>query len=389
MQHNKVVIVLAMLTSAWAATSRAATFSVLHAFGADSTDGVVPEAGVIRDSSGNLYGTTLFGGVYGDGTIYRLDPAGNLTVLHNLNGGSNGGLPYGGVIRDGAGNLYGTNFIAGGTGCGGGGCGTVYKLETSGRFIVLHTFTGGSDGGGPYGGLVRDSAGNLYGTTMNGGNVCANSTCGVVFKIASSGDFTVLHSFTPADAFNPWAGLVRDADGNMYGTTSSGGSAGFGAIFKLDAALNYSVIFNFAGGAGGAGPLAPLTVDSAGNLYGTTEGGGTGYFGTVFVLDSSLKFNVLHDFTTGPTGFAPYYGVARDSTGNLYGTTLEGGNNACDCGVVFEQEATGTYTVLHKFSGGDDGSMPYGGLLHVGEYLYGTASEGGANGAGVVFRIKP
>jgi uncharacterized repeat protein (TIGR03803 family) len=105
--------------------------------------------------------------------------------------------------------------------------------------------------------------------------------------------------------------------------------------------------------------------------------------------DPSLNLTVLHDFTTGPSGFITYYAVARDSAGNLYRTTMEGGNNACDCGVVFAQEAAGTYTVLHRFSGGEDGSLPYSGLLHSGEYLYGTASGGGANGEGVVFRIRP
>jgi uncharacterized repeat protein (TIGR03803 family) len=387
---KKRIIALAALAHLWASAAPAATFSVLHAFSGGSADGITPQSPLIRDSSGNLYGTTLFGGFYGLGTIYKLDPAGKLTVLHSFNGQSDGGLSYGGVIRDSAGNLYGANFLAAGTGCGGEGCGTVYKLAASGTFKVLHTFTGGSDGGQPYGSLVHDASGNLYGTTLYGGNISANSTCGVVFKLDPSGALTVLHSFSFSDGANPWASLVRDSVGNMYGTASSGGTGNSGVIFKLDTALNFSVIFNFAGGDGGSSPMGPLSVDSAGNLYGTTESGGTGDFGTAFVLDSALDLTVLHNFVGGSTGFQPYTSdLARDSAGNLYGTTMNGGNSECFCGVVFEKEAAGTYSLLHRFSGGDDGSLPLNGVLYSGGNLFGAASHGGANGAGVIFRIKP
>jgi uncharacterized repeat protein (TIGR03803 family) len=180
---------------------------------------------VIRDQAGNLYGTTTFGGAAGYGVVYKVDTAGLETVLYSFKGAADGGEPYGGLIRDSAGNLYGTTPSYG-TGYEG----VVYKVDTAGNETVLYTFTGGSDGGYPYGGLVRDSAGNLYGTTSLGGTAGA----GVVYELSAAGQETVLHSFTGgADGGTPYAGVIRDSAGNIYGTTYSGGKENSGGVFKL------------------------------------------------------------------------------------------------------------------------------------------------------------
>jgi uncharacterized repeat protein (TIGR03803 family) len=189
-------------------------------------DGGYPFTGVIRDPAGNLYGTAEFGGTSGAGVVYKVDTASQETVLYSFTGGVDGGYPeYAGVIRDSAGNLYGTTS-SGGTS----GTGVVYKVDTKGQETVLHSFTGSTDGSQPEAGVVRDSAGNLYGTTVYGGT----SGAGVVYKVDKGGHETVLHSFTGgADGAYPWAGVIRDSAGNLYGTTSSGGTKNSGEVFEV------------------------------------------------------------------------------------------------------------------------------------------------------------
>src|ERR1035438_6034230 len=211
------------------------TETAFHTFTA--TDGSEPLGGVILDSAGNLYGTTLSAGTtpqgYGWGTVYKLAPAGTETVLYTFNEfiSGNGANPYAGLVQDKAGNLYGTTS-GGGNFC----CGTVYKIDATGAESVLDSFSGGTDGSSPAAGLTLDEEGNLYGTTLSGGNLaaCGGSGCGVVFKVSPAGQEFVLHNFTGADGANPLGGLVRDSSGNLYGTTYEGGASGFGVVFKLD-----------------------------------------------------------------------------------------------------------------------------------------------------------
>jgi uncharacterized repeat protein (TIGR03803 family) len=252
--------------------------TVLYGF-TGGADGGNPYAGVILDSTGNLYGTTVQGGTAGAGVVYELDTTGHQTVLHGFAGGADGVGPYAGVIRDSAGNLYGTT-----SGGGTAGWGTVYKLDTTGREVVLYSFTGGADGADPYAsGVVRDSAGNLYGTT--GGALMAANTLGVVYKLDAAGHQTVLYSFTGgADGSNPCAGVIRDSTGNLYGTASQGGAKGGGVVFELDTTGHQTVLHGFAGGADGVGPYAGVIRDPAGNLYGTTFAGGTHDLGVVFKI---------------------------------------------------------------------------------------------------------
>jgi uncharacterized repeat protein (TIGR03803 family) len=350
--------------------------TVLYSF-TGGADGANPYAGVVRDSAGNLYGTTYQGGT-GHGVVYKLNTAGQETVLYNFTGGDDGGGPNG-VILDSAGNLYGTT-VAGGTA----GVGVVYELDTARQETVLYSFTGGTDGSYPHAGVIRDSAGNLYGTTEYGGSTaCSFLGCGVVYKVDTAGQETVLYSFTGGlDGVNPEAGVIRDSSGNLYGTTF------FGVAYELDTANQLTVLYSFIGGADGGFPEAAGVIrDSAGNLYGTTFTGGAANAGVVYKLDTAGQETVLYGFPSSADGSFTEAGVIRDSAGNLYGTTPSGG--ASNAGVVYELAATGRETVLYTFTGGTDGGNPAGGLIRDSAgNLYGTASDGGAGyGAGVVYKV--
>jgi len=308
-------------------------------------------------------------------------PAATETVVHTFKTGApNGSFAYPGVIRDPAGNLYGTT-VYGGTS----GAGVLYKVDSSGKETVLYNFTGGADGGYPYATPIADSAGNLYGTTENGGT--ANPNGGVVYKVDVAGHETVLHSFTGgADGQIPSAGVIRDSAGNLYGTTQYGGTGGWGVVYKLDTSGTETVLYTFTGGADGAKPFAGVIGDSQGGLYGTTYSGGTGA-GVVYRLDKTGKETVLYTFTGGADGGQPLTGVIGDAAGNLYGTTSHGGT--ANVGVVYELGPGGHETVLHSFTGGADGGSPNGVIRDSAGDLYGTAEDGGKSSGGVVYLIKP
>ena len=363
-------LMVAAAPSAWAAP----TETVLYSFGG-SPDGASPYGGLISDSAGNLYGTTVYGGA-GAGTVFKLSPSGTETVLYSFTGGSDGAYPYAGLIADSAGNLYGTTF-----GGGASYAGTVFKLSPSGTETVLHSFAW-SDGALPYGGLIADSAGNLYGTTWNGGS----GSCGTVFKLSPSGTETVLYSFTCGiDGAYPYAGLIADGAGNLYGTTSGGGASYAGTAFKLSPSGTETVLYSFTGGTDGGHPYAGLIADGGGNLYGTTGGGGALNAGTVFKLSPSGTETVLYSFACSADGASPYAGLIADSAGNLYGTSL--GGCAASNGTVFKVTPSGM-TVLYSFTGGADGALPYAGLIaDSAGNLYGTTYSGGTAFVGTVFKL--
>jgi uncharacterized repeat protein (TIGR03803 family) len=352
--------------------------TVLYNF-TGAADGDIPEAGVIRDSAGNLYGTTLRGGTAGAGVVFEVDTSGHETVLYSFTGGADGGAPQGGVVRDSAGNLYGTAAI------GGAGTGVVYKLDTSGHETVLYSFTGGTDGKNPLAGVTRDSAGNLYGTTYYGGGL---PNMGVVFKLDTSSQETLLYSFAGgADGNLPDSGVIRDAAGNLYGTTSYGDPANQGVVYKVNAAGHETVLYSFTGGADGAGPSSGVIRDSAGNLYGTTYHGGIANKGVVYKVDTAGHETVLYTFSGGADGGYPTSGVIRDSSGNLYGTAGIGGT--ANQGVVFKVNTAGQETVLHSFTGGFDGSSPTGGVIRDSAgNLYGATQYGGTGDAGTVYKLN-
>jgi uncharacterized repeat protein (TIGR03803 family) len=258
--------------------------TVLYRFRGYPVDGESPPAGVIRDAAGNLYGTTYGGGAFAAGIVFKLDATGQETVLYNFTLGVDGGWPLAGLVRDKAGNLYGTASGGGNVPCGG--CGVVFRLDSADHETVLYSFTGGADGSTPHGGLIRDGAGNLYGTTAFGGSTtaCNGNGCGTVFKLDPTGHETILHSFTGNDGEEPWAGVVRDGLGNLYGTTSLGGAYTYGTIFKLDTAGKESVLFSFSDYVSGGSPLYTLLMDAVGDIYGTTSAGGPSGGGVVFKL---------------------------------------------------------------------------------------------------------
>jgi uncharacterized repeat protein (TIGR03803 family) len=300
--------------------------TVLYSF-TGGADGGNPLAGLIRDAAGNLYGTTSYGGASGWGVVFKLDTTGAETVLDTFTPRADGVYPDAGLIGDSAGNLYGTTYDGGASNGG-----VVFKLDTTRAETVLYSFTGGADGGHPEAGLIRDPAGNLYGATRWGGAF----GCGVVFKLDTAGTETVLYSFTGrADGAYPVAGLIQDSAGNLYGTTYEGGASGLGVVFKLDTTGTETVLHTFTGGTDGANPWAGLVRDLAGNLYGTTYDGGASNGGVVFKLDTTGTETVLHTFTGGAAdGQYPYAGLIRDPAGNLYGTTYRGG--FAGQGVVFK-----------------------------------------------------
>jgi uncharacterized repeat protein (TIGR03803 family) len=365
---------------------RAGNASVVYAFPGIAGGQFPYNGGIILGPDGRLYSTTEYGGSHGAGVLYQLDGNGHERVLYtfDLMTANGYGQPTGNVIRDSAGNFYGTTFI--GQADVGYGFGVVYKVNTSGCATLLHNFTNGADGGNPYGGVILDAKGNVYGTASGGGA----SGDGVVFGIDTSGKETVLYSFTGGtDGGFPFGSLISDSAGNFYGTTNGGGAAGAGVVFKLDRSGNETVLYSFTGGADGGFPLAGLIRDSAGNFYGTTNGGGASSAGVVFKLDTSGNETVLHTFTGGADGGFPLWVVlARDSGGDLYGTTAGGG--AANEGVVFKIDKSGNESVLHSFTGGADGGNPYTGvILGPEKQLYGVTSSGGKANVGVVFEIKP
>jgi len=248
--------------------------AVLYTFTGIGGDGF-PQSGVVRDSSGNLYGMTPNGGTSNAGTVFKLDPTGKKTVLHSFTGSNDGGFPVAGLVLDATGNLYGTT--QGGSSI----AGTVFKLDSNGKMTVLYTFTGSNDGGTPKAGVIRDAHGNLYGTTNLGGT----DGVGTVFKVTAQGQETVLHNFTGgSDGWLPFGGgLVRDSAGNLYGTTPQGGSNDFGVVFKIDTKGNETILHTFSGSDGKI-PYGTLILDKAGNLYGTTYQGGAYGGGVVFKI---------------------------------------------------------------------------------------------------------
>ncbi len=449
----------------------------------DGTDGAKPMATLLRDSAGNLYSTTYQGGK-GAGSVFKLSPGSQGTwtesTLYDFPVFKEGTAPYAGLIPDGAGNYYGTTSTGGlNTSClYWTGCGSVFKLTPNGSGgwteTVIYAFTGqNGDGIYPTGDLVLDSAGNLYGTTRTGGAVgsCPNydDYCGTVFKLSPNGDGTwsesVIHAFTgySSDGSNPFYGLVLDSAGNLYGTTTRGGTYDSGIAFELSPGSNgwtETILHVFGASGDAAGPSSTLVIDAKGNLYGTASSDSNGV-GAVYRLSpsgSGWTESLLYVFTAGsnnsggsspqgnivfdsagnlygaaiyggsygvgvvykltPTssgswtetllynfigangdGALPQGGVGFDSAGNLYGTTAYGGiySGACTttgCGTVFKLTPTSNgpwrEQVLHRFSGGKDGSYPYANLvLDSAGNVFGTATASGTGNSGVIFEIKP
>jgi uncharacterized repeat protein (TIGR03803 family) len=413
-----VVAIVFVLTVAASQAAKAQTYKVIYNFtgGADGQD---PEAGLTMDKAGNLYGTTT--GLYSYmGTAFKLSPKGSdwvFNLLYSFSGGSDGADPWARVIFGPDGSLYGTTHYGGGGPCRdiyGTGCGTVFNLRPPPRACttalcpwsetVLYPFMAGSDGGYPlFGDLVFDQTGNLYGTTSYFGA----GNAGTVYMLAPSNGIwmeSVLYPFTGGnDGGVPAAGLIFDKAGNLYGTTAGGGSGGAGTVFQLTPSGSgwaENVLHSFQEASEGGFPNGGLIFDQSGTLYtlyGTTITGGPGGGGTVFSLTLSngkWVYTLLYPFSGTSGNGGPWASLTMDPAGNLYGTTVNNGGY----GSVFKLTKTGStwaYKSLHDFTGGSDGGLPVSNvIMDAAGNLYGTASYGGTGsgcvpGCGVVWEITP
>jgi uncharacterized repeat protein (TIGR03803 family) len=361
-------------------SAQAQTLHVLYNF-AGSSDGGDPYASLIRDGAGNLYSTVDYGGSSFAGAVFKVAPNGTETVLYSFSGGADGAYPFSPVVRDGAGNLYGTTSMGGSANAG-----VVFKVDPNGTETVLHSFIGGQDGVTPIGGLLRDKAGNLYGTTSQGGT----SNDGMLFKITPRGKEIILHTFTGGTKdgkYPSYTSLLTDAQGNLYGVTEEGGAADGGILYKLSTSGKLTILHSFKGGTtDGCNVLGTPFMDAAGNFYGTTSSCGAHTLGTVWKVSASGKEKVLHSFAGGTTdGEYPLAGVIVDAKGNVYGNTETGGS--ADVGTVYEISKTGKFTLLHSFNG-TDGKYPYGSFVQNAKgTLFGTTQNGGTIGYGTVWKI--
>jgi uncharacterized repeat protein (TIGR03803 family) len=308
-------------------------------------------------------------------------PAATFTTLINFNG-TDGGLPqYDYLVQGFDGNIYGTTQLGGTNNAG-----AVYKFTPGGTLTSLYSFCAQAncaDGAEPVAGLVQGSDGNLYGTTQTGGA----SGFGTIFKITSTGTLTTLHSFSGTDGANPLSNLILAADGNFYGTTANGGTNSSGTIFKITSSGTFTTVYNFcalANCADGSSPVAGLLQAAEGNFYGVTRTGGANSDGSVFKMTTAGALTTLHSFA-GTDGSNPYARLIQAVDGSFYGTTANGGTNSQ--GTVFKITSTGTFTSLHSFDG-TDGFDIYAGLIQATDgNFYGTTYGGGANGNGTIYEI--
>ena len=363
----------------------AQTESVLYSFANNGMDGYQPYAALTAGAAGTIYGTTNLGGTHGYGTVFEFSKTKVETPLVNFNSGQTGGgeYPYSaGLVRDKAGNLYGTASYGGAHNFG-----TVFVISPEGLETVLYSFGDqANDGVYPLGGVVLDKTGNLYGTTNIGGV----SNRGTVFKVTPAGAETVLYSFSGgSDGCNPDAGVVIGKKNALYGTTPACGTKNYGTVFEVTQSGTQTTLHTFnLDGIDGIQPYSGLVLDKAGNFYGTTYEGGANDGGTVYKLTPKGVETILHSFSfDGTEGYYPQSSVIFDKLGNLYGTTTYGNANL---GTVYEITPTGTESVLHRFNkDGTDGYHPYGGVILMKNALYGTTLAGGANDMGTVYKVVP
>ena len=362
----------------------------LHSFQVFN-NGAQPSAGLVQGSDGNFYGTTSGGGTNGDyGTVLKISTHGALTTLYSFTGSNDGAYPRAALVQGNDGNLYGTTY-SGGTN----NQGTVFKISTKGALTSLYSFSGTHDGSNPNG-LVQGNDGNFCGTTYSGGT----NNQGTVFKIGTSGALTSLYSFTGTnDGANPNDGLVQGSDGNFYGTTKYGGTTdynadfaayGRGTVFMISTAGVLTSLYSFTGGKDGAYPSARLVQASDGNLYGTTSFGGTypglhgvGY-GTVFKISTKGAYISLYSFPAGNHGVFPSSGLVQGNDGSLYGTTPFGGGSndfgGEGYGTVFKISTDGALISLYSFTGTNDGAYPNGLVQGNDGDFYGTTASSGPYG---------
>jgi uncharacterized repeat protein (TIGR03803 family) len=357
------------------ASAFAQTFTLLHSF--NGTDGSYPSSGLVQGLNGSLYGMAPSGGTDLQGTVYKMTPSGTLAVIHEFTGTSDGSNPYAALILAINGNFYGVTYVGGASGNG-----TVFSMTPAGTVTTLHSFDG-TDGAYPDGSLAQSTNGKFYGTTQGGG---ANNF-GTVFDVTSSGSLTSLYSFCISvgcsDGQNPYAGLIQDTNGNFYGTTLYGGGSE-GNLFQVTPAGAETTIDYFGFG-DGAFPTDPVFLGTDGYLYGTTGGAGTNNYGTVFRTTTSGTIATIYNFSS-TDGAYPYAGLYEGTDGKYYGTTYQGGANGY--GTIFNITPAGVLTTLHSFDS-TDGANPEGGIVQdTNGVFYGTTRYGGARNDGTVFSLN-
>jgi uncharacterized repeat protein (TIGR03803 family) len=395
-----IAVTLVLATAAWASSE-----TILYSFNSFSGDGYYPYSGLVADAKGNLYGTTQSGGA-GYGTVFELSLSGGVwteTILHTFTAGTTDGAypEYSSLILDKKGNLYGTTYNGGTSNLG-----TIFEVAKSGstwKESLLHSFTNvAPDGYGPQAGLSFDTAGNMYGTSEYG----STHGAGTVFQLKplknGGWSYKVIHVFPGSPvAYYPVGGLTQGLDGYYYGTTYYGGAVwNAGSVYRMFLSRGVWVaqtVYNFGGDTLGMGPDSSLTVDAAGNLYGTTYQGGDFNLGLVYELkrgkNDKFTYIVLRSFGGNPDGSYPWYGagVTMDSKGDLFGTTRYGGTQSGQ-GTVYELKLTnGHYNerVLWDFGASGDAYQPLAGVILVKGKVFGTTYAGGAHGAGAVFEVTP
>jgi uncharacterized repeat protein (TIGR03803 family) len=408
--HAVVGVAILTVLSMQAGAAWAGGTSVAYSFRGED-DGEYPSTELVVDGAGNLYGTTVQGGDFGGGTVFRLSPTSHgwvHTVLYSFTGGDDGGQPYGGVTLDARGNLYGTAVVGGlRTGpCVEDGCGVAYELSRSGgswHQRVLHAFTGGDDGSGPGAGLTLDASGDLFGMTPTGGAY----GLGTIYQLrrGSGGGWSlrVLHAFTGGrDGGAASAGrLLLGPGGSLFGVATVGGEHGAGVAFELrldpGAGWRLRTLYAFQGQPDAGFPYGGLTPDADGDLFGTTYYDGANDLGAVYELardGGTWRERVLYSFRGGADGASPISTLVPDGAGNLYGTTSEGGAPGCGCGTIFRmaRSPAGTWTesVAYRFAGPPDGAFAYNGMVSDGAgSFFGTTVHGGADNEGTVYRFSP
>lgn len=370
------------------------TFTTLASF--DMTDGDRPYSSLVQGFDGNFYGTTMFGGANDTGTVFRISADGQLTELHSFQK-SEGYYSYGGLVQADDGSFYGTTSDGGVNNYG-----TVFRVAPGGKLKPLYSFCSQpscADGSVSYAGLMQATDGNFYGTTYEGG---ANNY-GTVFKITKGGDLSTIYNFCSApgcaDGSGPAAGLVQATDGNLYGTTQGGGTGGNGGtVFRISFGGELTTLYSFCSQpncADGEDPTAALMQANNGNFYGTTYSGGASNEnrGTVFEITRAGNLTTLYSFCTRPScddGASPLAPLTQATNGDLFGTTQEGGVDGS--GTIFKVNAKGMVTTQYSFCSQpscSDGGVPYAGLIQATDgNIYGAAYTGGAYSDGTIFGVS-
>jgi uncharacterized repeat protein (TIGR03803 family) len=402
---NLLLLIAAMLVIT-ASPLAAQTLTTLFTF--DGSDGQEPTASLVQGFDGDFYGTTDVGGLYGPfGTVFGVTPSGTQEMSYSFCSQPqclNGSVPVAGLVQATDGNLYGATQNGGASGRG-----TIFKITPGGTLVTIYSFCAKErckDGTYPLAALVQTNDGNFAGATSEGGTggggYCStHQGCGTIFKITSTGILTTLYNFCAqtdcVDGFDPTAGLFQAADGNLYGTTNAGGQ-GHGTVFRITPSEKFTVLHSFSGGDDGAAPEAPLIQAVDGALYGTTnQGGSQGCHacGTAFKITTGGTFAAYH--FVGTNGAFPVGGLVQATDGDFYGTTSAGGsgdncgNETGRCGTIFKLTSGGKLSAIYSFctqTGCPDGFSPVGGLVQGTDgNMYGTTSNGG-NNAGTIFSVS-